>query len=74
MKSFVDALDRLVTERKAQMKLKLLKIETSVKSELSQNFSTLNQRHCNMEPVLEFFKMSVRKKKNSKLCRQGFYE
>ena len=46
------AVDRLVTQSKAEMKLKFLEKETSVKIELHQIFSTLNQLPCRMEPVL----------------------
>ena len=51
--SLVEALDQLATQSKAQMKLKFLETETSVKSKLNQTFSTPNQRRCRMEPVLE---------------------
>ena len=53
VESFVDALGGLATQSEAQKKLKRLDIETSVKSKLNQNFSTLNQRHCRNKPVLE---------------------
>ena len=52
--SFVDVLDGLATQSITQMKLKVLEIETSVKSKLNQIFSTLNRRRCRKEPVLEF--------------------
>ena len=54
VESFFDALDELATQSKAQMKLKFLEIETSVKSKFNQVFSTLNHRCCRKEPVLEF--------------------
>ena len=54
IESFVDAIDGLATQRKAQMELKVLEIGTSVKSKLIQIFSTLGQRRCRKEPVLEF--------------------
>ena len=54
MSCFVDALEGLATQNEAQMKLKLLEIETSVKSKLNQTFCFLNQRRCRKEPVLEF--------------------
>ena len=52
--SFVDALDGLATRSKTQIKLKILEVETSVKTKLDQIFSTLNQHRCHKEPVLEF--------------------
>ena len=54
VESSVDALDGLATQSKAQMKSKFLEIETSVESELDQNFCDLNQRRCRKEPVLKF--------------------
>ena len=54
VESFVDALDGLTTQSKAQTKRKFLGIETSVKIKLDQIFSTLNQSHCRKEPVLKF--------------------
>ena len=53
VQSFVDALDRSATETKAQMILKFLEKETSVKTKLTQIFSPLNQRRCCKEPVLD---------------------
>ena len=35
------------------MKLKVLEVETSVKSKLNQTFSALNQRRCWKEPKME---------------------
>ena len=52
--SFIDALDGLATQSKEQINLKFLEIETSVKTKLNQNFSTLNQCRCRKEPPLEF--------------------
>ena len=51
---FVDALDELATQSKAQMKVKFSEIEASVKSKLNQVSSALNQRRCRKEQVLEF--------------------
>ena len=42
LESFVDVLDGLATEGKAQMSLKILEIELSVKSKLNQISSTPN--------------------------------
>ena len=35
------------------MKLKLLEIETNVKSKLNQKLAALIQRHCHKEPVMK---------------------
>ena len=52
--SFVDDLNGLATQSKAQKKIKLLENETSVKGKLNQVFSPLNQRRCRKEPVFGF--------------------
>ena len=54
VESFVDALDGLATERKAQVNLKFLEIETNVKSKLNHFFFAVNQSRCRKEPVLDF--------------------
>ena len=54
VESFVAAFDGLALQSKEQMKLKFLDIENSVKTRLNPIFSTLNQRRCRMELVLEF--------------------
>ena len=57
---FVDALDGLATQSKAQMKTNFSDIDTSVKSKLYQYFSSLDQHHCRKEPVLEFEDVCIR--------------
>ena len=54
LESFVNDLEGLATQSKAQMKLIFLQIETSVKSKLHQTFSGHKQRRCRKEPVFEF--------------------
>ena len=67
----VDALDGLATQSKVQMIIKLLDIETSVKSKLKEFFSALNLCRCCKEPVLEFEKEYFEKKKSNK-CGHNF--
>ena len=54
VESFVGALHGLATHSKADMKLKFLELEASVKSKLYQFFSAFYQCRCRKEPVLEF--------------------
>ena len=54
VESIFNALDGLATNSKAQMKLKFLVIETSVKSQVDLFFSAVNQCRCDKKPVLEF--------------------
>ena len=54
VESLVDAFDGLATQSKMQIKLKFLEVDSSLKANLNQFFSTLNQRRCRREPVLEF--------------------
>ena len=53
VESFVDALDGLATQSKAQKKLKFLQIETNLKSTLNQICCAPKQRRCCKEPVLD---------------------
>ena len=46
VESFIDAVEGLATQSKAQMKLKLLEIETAIKSKLSRTLECLNERRC----------------------------
>ena len=50
---FVDALDGLTTHSGAEMNLRFLEIETSVKKKLNQIFCAFTQSRCGKEPVLE---------------------
>ena len=54
VESFVEALYGSARQSKAEIKLKFLEIETSVKSKFNQILSTLNHRRCRKEQVLEF--------------------
>ena len=52
--SFISALAGLATQRKAQMKLKFIEIETAIKKKLSSALEQLNQRHSQREWVIDF--------------------
>ena len=54
VESFVDALDGLGTQIKAETKLNFLKIEASVRRKVNQIFSARSHRRCRKEPVLKF--------------------
>ena len=45
--SFIDALENLDTQSKAQLKMNFLQIENAIKSELARILETLNQRRIN---------------------------
>ena len=51
---FIDAVERLATQSKAQMKLKNLEIETAIKGELIRTLESLNERRCRNQQVFEF--------------------
>ena len=54
VESFIDAVDGLATQSKAQMKLKFLEIQTAIKSKLTRTLESLNERrYCNQR-VFEF--------------------
>ena len=52
--SFIDAVEGLATQRKAQMKLKFLEVETTIKCKLSPTLESLNERRCRNQRVFEF--------------------
>ena len=54
VESFIDAVEGLATQSKAQMKLKFLEIETAIKSKLSRTLESLNERRCGYQPVFDF--------------------
>ena len=54
VESFIDAVEGLATQSKAQMKLKFLEIETAIKSKLTRTLESLNERHCRNERVIDF--------------------
>ena len=54
VESFIDAVEGLATQSKAQMKMKFLEIETAIKSKLTRNLESLNERRCRNQRVFEF--------------------
>ena len=46
VESFIDAVEGLATQSKAQMKLKFLEVETAIKSKLIRTPESLNERRC----------------------------
>ena len=54
VESFIDAVEGLATQTKAQMKLKFLEIETAIKSKLTRTLESLSERRCRNQRVFEF--------------------
>ena len=54
VESFIDAIEGLATQSKAQMKLKLVEVKTAIESKLTRTLETLNDRRCRNQPVFEF--------------------
>ena len=54
VESFNDAVQGLATQSKAQMKLKVLEVETAIKSKLTQAVESLNERRCCNQRVFDF--------------------
>ena len=54
VESFIDAFEGLATQSKAQMKLKLLQVETAIKNRLTRTLESLNERRCRNQVVFEF--------------------
>ena len=54
VESFIDAVEGLATQSKAQMKLKIREVETAIKSKLTPTLESLNERRCRSQRVFEF--------------------
>ena len=54
VESFIDAVEGLAAQGKAQMKLKSLEVEAAIKSKLTRTLDTLNERRCRNQRVFEF--------------------
>ena len=54
VESFVDDVEGLAKQSKAQMKLKFLEVETTIKSKLTRTLKSLNERRCCKQRVFEF--------------------
>ena len=54
VESFIDAVEGLATQSKAQMQLKFLEVETAIKSKLTRTLETLNERRCRNQRVFDF--------------------
>ena len=54
VESFIDAVEGLATQSKAQMKLKFLEIETAIKSKLTRTLESLNEHRCRNQRVFDF--------------------
>ena len=54
VESFIDAVEGLATQSKAQKKLKFLEVETAIKSQLTRTVESLKERCCRNQRVFEF--------------------
>ena len=54
VESFIDAVEGLATQSKAQMNLKFLEIETAITSKLTRTLESLNERRCRNQRCFEF--------------------
>ena len=54
VESFLDAVESLGTQGKAQMKFKFLEIETGIKSKLTRTLESLNERRSRNQRNFEF--------------------
>ena len=51
---FIDAVEVLATQSKAQMKLKFLEVETAIRSKLTRTLESLKERRCRNQCYFEF--------------------
>ena len=54
VESFIDAVEGLATQSKAQMNLKFSEVETTIESKLTRTLQSLNERRCRKQRVFEF--------------------
>ena len=54
VESFIDAVEGLATQSKAQVKLKFQELETAIKNRLTRTLESLNERRCRKQRVFEF--------------------
>ena len=54
IESFIDAVEGLATQSKAQRKMKFLEVETAIKSKLTRTLESLNERPCRNQRVFDF--------------------
>ena len=54
VESFIDAVEGLATQSKAQMELKFLEVEPAIKSKLTRTVESLNERRYRNERVFQF--------------------
>ena len=54
VESFIDAVEGLATQSKAQMKLKFPEVETAIKSKLARTLESLNERRSRNQRLFEF--------------------
>ena len=54
VESFIDAVEGLATQSKAQMKLNFLEVETAIESKLTRTLESVNERRYRNQRVFEF--------------------
>ena len=54
VESFIEAVEGLATQSKAQMKLNFLEIEIAIKGKLTRTLESLNERRCRNQRFIEF--------------------
>ena len=54
VQSFIDAVEGLATQSKAQMKLNFLEVETAIKRKLTRTLESLNERRCRLFELTRF--------------------
>ena len=72
VESFIDAVEGLATQSKAQMKLKFLEIETAIKGKLSRTLESLNERRCRNQRGFEFEDHCFEDDKKRKMLQHNF--
>ena len=71
---FLDAVEGLATQNKAQLELKFLEVETAIKSKLTRTLESLNERHCRNQRVFEFEDQGFEDKNKEEVASTHFLQ
>ncbi len=71
-KSFIEVVEALATQSKTQMKLKILEIETAMKSMLTRTLESLNERRCRNQRIFVFEDHCSKMIKTRKMLQHNF--
>ena len=72
VESFIDAVEGLATQSKAQMKLKFLEIETGIRGKLTRTLESLNEHRCRNQRISEFEDLRFEDDNEKRMLQHSF--